>query len=61
MKGMKAHSPEQEMILAEFYPKSQIAHMMGGLIRNYYSISSSAPTMNATARKTGASSAVTER
>ena len=35
-KGLKAHSPEQEMILAEFYPKSQIAHMMGGLIRNYY-------------------------
>lgn len=35
-KGLKAHSPEQEMILAEFFPKSQIAHMVNGCVRNYY-------------------------
>ena len=48
MKGMKAHSPEQEMILAEFYPKSQIAHMMGGLIRNYYFVFGSYNERNGT-------------
>jgi hypothetical protein len=37
-KGAKAHSPEQEMILAEFYPKSQIEHQMQGCSRNYYFI-----------------------
>jgi hypothetical protein len=35
-KGMKRHSPEQEMILAEFLPKSQILLMMEGVARNYY-------------------------
>lgn len=35
-KGTKAHSPEQEMILAEFYPKSCILHQQGGIFRNYY-------------------------
>ena len=31
-----AHSPEQELVLAEFYPKSQIAMQMEGVARNYY-------------------------
>ena len=34
--GTKAHTPEQEMILAEFYPKSCILHQQGGIYRNYY-------------------------
>ena len=34
--GFKAHSPEQELLIAEFYPKAQIALMMNGLARNYY-------------------------
>ena len=36
MKGIKAHSPAQEMLHAEFYPKSQIYHMMQGVARNYF-------------------------
>ena len=35
-KGLMAHSPEQELIKAEFYPKSQIAFQMAGVARNYY-------------------------
>ena len=35
-KGLMAHSPEQELIKAEFYPKSQIAFQMEGVARNYY-------------------------
>jgi hypothetical protein len=35
-KGLKAHSPEQELIMAEFYPKSQILMMMEGVSRDYY-------------------------
>ncbi len=35
-KGLKAHSPDQELVLAEFYPKSQIALQMEGVARNYY-------------------------
>ncbi|MGN0879725.1 MAG: hypothetical protein ACI4WT_09790 [Oligosphaeraceae bacterium] len=34
--GLKAHTPEQEMILAEFYPKSQLRQMFLGGSRNYY-------------------------
>ena len=34
--GLKAHSPEQELIHAEFYPKSQIAFQMEGVARNYF-------------------------
>lgn len=34
--NMKEHTPEQEMILAEFFPKSQVAHAMNGCVRNYY-------------------------
>ena len=32
----KAHSPEQELVKVEFYPKSQIAYQMEGVARNYY-------------------------
>ena len=35
-KGQMAHSPEQELVKAEFYPKSQIAFQMEGVARNYY-------------------------
>ena len=35
-KGVMAHSPEQELVKAEFYPKSQIAFQMEGVARNYY-------------------------
>ncbi len=35
-KGLKAHSPEQELEQAEFYVKSQIALMNEGVERNYY-------------------------
>ncbi len=34
--GVKVHSPEQELVKAEFYPKSQIAFQMEGIARNYY-------------------------
>ena len=34
--GFMAHSPEQELVKAEFYPKSQIALQMEGVARNYY-------------------------
>lgn len=34
--GLKAHSPAQELVLAEFYPKSQIALMMEGVARSYF-------------------------
>ena len=33
--GVKAHSPEQELIHAEFYAKSQVAFQMQGVARNY--------------------------
>jgi len=36
MEGMKAHSPGQELVVAEFYPKSQIGLMMEGVARNYF-------------------------
>ncbi len=35
-KGNMAHSPEQELVLAEFYPKSQIEYQMEGVTRNYF-------------------------
>jgi hypothetical protein len=35
-KGMMAHSPEQELVHAEFYPKAQIALMMEGVERAYF-------------------------
>ena len=35
IKGVKAHSPEQELIHAEFYAKSQVAFLMQGVARNY--------------------------
>ena len=35
-KGMKAHTPEQELVLAEYYVKSQIALQMAGVSRNYF-------------------------
>ncbi len=35
-KGVKAHSPEQELVVAEFYPKSQIAMQMEGVSRNFF-------------------------
>ena len=34
--GLTAHSPEQELLVAEFYPKSQIALMKEGVARNYF-------------------------
>ncbi|MBR3085463.1 MAG: hypothetical protein IKH04_03575, partial [Kiritimatiellae bacterium] len=34
--GMKAHSPAQELVHAETYPKSQIALMMEGVARAYW-------------------------
>ncbi len=38
MEGHKAHSPEQELIVAEFYPKSMIAQQMAGVSRCYFFI-----------------------
>ena len=35
-KGFKAHSPEQELVVAEFAPKSQIALQMQGLGRSFF-------------------------
>ena len=35
-KGLKAHSPDQELVVAEFYPKAQIAMQMEGVARNYH-------------------------
>lgn len=34
--GLKAHSPDQELVLAEFYPKSQIALQMEGVARSFF-------------------------
>lgn len=34
--GLKAHSPEQELMQAEFYAKSQILMQMEGVARNYF-------------------------
>lgn len=36
MPEFMAHSPEQELVVAEFYPKSQIAFQMTGVSRNYF-------------------------
>ena len=36
MAGFKAHSPRQEMLHAEFYPKSQLYHQMQGVARNFF-------------------------
>ena len=35
VRGVKAHSPEQELVHAEFYAKSQVAFQMQGVARNY--------------------------
>ena len=37
-RGFKAHSPSQELVLAEFAPKSQIAMQMEGAARDYFFI-----------------------
>ena len=37
-KGKKAHSPEQEIVVAEFAPKAQVALQMEGVARNYFFI-----------------------
>ena len=34
--GLMMHSPEQELVLAEFYPKAQVALQMVGVSRNYH-------------------------
>lgn len=34
--GLSAHSPDQELIVAEFLPKSQILLMMEGVARSYF-------------------------
>ena len=34
--GRSEHSAEQEMIVAEFYPKSNALHRFGGIARNWY-------------------------
>lgn len=34
-KGLKAHNLEQEMVWAEFYPKSCILHQFGGIYRSW--------------------------
>ena len=36
MEGKMAHSAEQELIVAEFYPKSQVLLQMAGVARNYF-------------------------
>ena len=36
MKGLRAHSPEQEMLIAEFAPKSQITMQSLGFDRDFY-------------------------
>lgn len=36
--GLMAHTPEQEMTVAEFYPKSQIAQMAAGVSRSWFFI-----------------------
>jgi len=35
-KGLMAHSPKQEMMVAEFCPKSAILNQMGPIFRNWY-------------------------
>ena len=36
VEGMMAHSPAQELVVAEFYPKSQVLLQMAGVARNYF-------------------------
>ena len=36
MKGFFAHTPEQELVKAEFYPKSQVLLQMEGIAKSYY-------------------------
>ena len=36
MKGMKAHTSDQELVVAEFYAKSQVAFQMEGVARDYF-------------------------
>ena len=36
MKGFKANTPDQELVVAEYYAKSQVAFQMEGVARNYY-------------------------
>ena len=36
MADIKCHSPEQEMAVADFIPKSQILRQVGGVLRNYF-------------------------
>ena len=36
MPGFKAHSPAQEMLQAEFYPKSQLYHQQQGIAKNFF-------------------------
>lgn len=35
-KGLKRHSPAQEMLMAEFFPKSSVLHQFGGIFRNWF-------------------------
>ena len=36
MKGNKANTPDQELVVAEYYAKSQVAFQMEGVARNYF-------------------------
>lgn len=36
MPGVKAHSPEQELLVAEFLPKAMLEHQLQGIARNFF-------------------------
>lgn len=46
MKGFKANTPDQELVVAEYYAKSQVAFQMEGVARNYYFVFGAYSEMN---------------
>ena len=46
IKGFKANTPDQELVVAEYYAKSQVAFQMEGVSRNYYFVFGAYSEMN---------------
>ena len=46
IKGFKANTPDQELVVAEYYAKSQVAFQMEGVARNYYFVFGAYSEMN---------------
>lgn len=46
IRGVSANTPDQELVLAEYYAKSQVAFQMEGVARNYYFVFGAYSEMN---------------